>query len=121
MLKAVECRLFIPGQKITLARQELWAAWAGPSRGAQAPKVLPEAVTPPPVAQADRPKSGGRPGVPPESAWTCPAPQPIKGNFTTSLRRAVHLPRAGRAVLRQNEAGAVLRDRAGSEAGWVSA
>jgi hypothetical protein len=26
---------------------------------------------------------GGRPGVPPQSAWTCPLSQPIKGNFTT--------------------------------------
>ena len=24
-----------------------------------------------------------RPGVPPQSAWTCPLSQPIKGNFTT--------------------------------------
>ncbi len=23
-----------------------------------------------------------RPGVPPQSAWTCPLTQPIKGNFT---------------------------------------
>ncbi|OLB69251.1 MAG: hypothetical protein AUH96_06150 [Nitrospirae bacterium 13_2_20CM_2_61_4] len=94
MLKAVKCRLFFPGQKITLARQELWAAWASPSMGTQAPKVLPETVTPPPVAQADRPSSGGRPGVAPESAWTCPTTQPIKGNFTTysSERCIYHVP-----------------------------
>jgi hypothetical protein len=24
-----------------------------------------------------------RPGVPPQSGWTCPLSQPIKGNFTT--------------------------------------
>jgi hypothetical protein len=39
MLQAVECRLFLPGQEIALARQQLWAAWAGSPRGA-APKVL---------------------------------------------------------------------------------
>jgi hypothetical protein len=29
------------------------------------------------------PQPGGRPGVKPQDAWTCPASQPIKGNFTT--------------------------------------
>ena len=29
--------------------------------------------------------------MPPETAWTCPAPQPIKGNFTTySGERCIH-------------------------------
>jgi micrococcal nuclease len=48
----------------------------------------------PPAAQADRPSPGGRPGVPPESAWMCPASQPIKGNFTTySGERCIyHVP-----------------------------
>ena len=32
MLNAVECRLFIPRQKIALARQQLLAAWRGSSR-----------------------------------------------------------------------------------------
>jgi endonuclease YncB( thermonuclease family) len=36
MLQAVECRLFLPGQEIALARQQLWAAWTG----AEAPRVL---------------------------------------------------------------------------------
>lgn len=35
MLKAVECRLLIPGQEIALARQKLRAAWASPSKGAE--------------------------------------------------------------------------------------
>ena len=35
-----------------------------------------------------------RPGVPPKDAWTCPASQPIKGNFTTySGERCIyHVP-----------------------------
>ena len=41
--------------------------------------VKPDAV----VNQGRIPVAGDRPGVPPESAWTCPARQPIKGNFTT--------------------------------------
>ena len=43
--------------------------------------------------QADRQSSGERPGVPPESTWTCPASQPIKGNFTTysGERRIYHM------------------------------
>jgi len=213
MLNAVECRLLIPGREITLPRQQLWAAWSSPSKGAGAPRILQarvlevidgdtikvavqdrmekvryigvntpetkhptkgaepggreatevnrqlvagqqvrleldvqerdrygrllayvyvgdqmvnaelvrrgyaqvmtippnvrhqdlfvkllreareqkrglwadpsEATTPVPVAQAARQSADGRPGVPPENAWTCPAPQPIKGNFTT--------------------------------------
>jgi len=40
MLNAVECRLFLPDQELALTRQKLWAAWAGPARGAEAPQVL---------------------------------------------------------------------------------
>jgi len=40
MLNAVECRLFLPDQELALTRQQLWAAWAGPARGAEAPQVL---------------------------------------------------------------------------------
>jgi hypothetical protein len=28
--------------------------------------------------------SQNRMGVPPQDAWTCPPPHPVKGNFTTS-------------------------------------
>jgi micrococcal nuclease len=49
------------------AREEKRGLWADPL----------ETATTPPVARA------GRPGTPPESAWTCPRSQPIKGNFTT--------------------------------------
>lgn len=91
MLNAVECRLFIPRQKIALARQQLLAAWRGSSTSVEAPKGT---TTPPPVAQADRQRAEARPGVPPESAWTCPSSHPIKGNFTTSSgeRCISHLP-----------------------------
>jgi micrococcal nuclease len=58
------------------AREQKRGLWADPS---EAPTSSPQ----PSRAQADRQSSGGRPGVPPESAWTCPVPQPIKGNFTT--------------------------------------
>ena len=44
----------------------------------------PSMAPPPSVAQVVSQQGNGvRPGVPPESAWTCPASQPIKGNFTT--------------------------------------
>ena len=91
MLQAVECHLLLPGKKIALARHQLQAAWPSSSKSAEAPKVT---TTPPPVAQPDRQRAEGRPGVPPESAWTCPAPQPIKGNFTTySGERCIyHVP-----------------------------
>jgi hypothetical protein len=37
-----------------------------------------------------------RPGVPPQDAWTCPATQPIKGNFTTySGERCIYHPPYG--------------------------
>jgi micrococcal nuclease len=55
------------------AREQKRGLWADPS----------EPTTPPSVAQAERQTSGGRPGVAPESAWTCPSTHPIKGNFTT--------------------------------------
>lgn len=40
MLDAIECRLFIPDHDMTLARQQLWTAWASAARGADAPPVL---------------------------------------------------------------------------------
>ena len=36
---------------------------------------------PSPAAEAQQ--AQGRPGVPPQDAWTCPLTHPIKGNFTT--------------------------------------
>lgn len=88
MLKAVECRLLIPGQEIALSRQQIHAAWPSLPKSVEAVK----ATTPPrPITQAVRQSAGERPGVPPESAWTCPASQPIKGNFTPySGERCIH-------------------------------
>jgi len=41
MLDAIECRLFIPDHDITLARQQLWTAWASAARdGGDAPQIL---------------------------------------------------------------------------------
>jgi hypothetical protein len=80
MLKAVECRLLIPGQEIALPRKQILAAWPSPPKSVEPVK---ETTPPRPIAQAVGQSSGERPGVPPESSWTCPAPQPIKGNFTT--------------------------------------
>jgi micrococcal nuclease len=47
-----------------------------------------EPTTPTGVVQASRPSG---PGVAPETAWTCPAAQPIKGNFSAG-RCIFHLP-----------------------------
>jgi hypothetical protein len=80
MLKAVECRLLIPGQEIALARQQILAAWPSPPMSVEA---VTETAPPRPITRAVGQSAGDRPGVPPETAWTCPAPQPIKGNFTT--------------------------------------
>ena len=55
------------------AREQRRGLWADPS--------VP--TTPPPVARADRESAGGRLGVGPENAWTCPPSHPIKGNYTT--------------------------------------
>jgi hypothetical protein len=43
---------------------------------------------------ADPASAQPRPGVAPQDAWTCPAPQPIKGNFTPASgeRCIYHLP-----------------------------
>jgi hypothetical protein len=48
-------------------------------------------------AQPAEPKKSAeqaRPGVPPKDVWTCPAPQQIKGNFTSSSgeRCIYHMP-----------------------------
>jgi hypothetical protein len=55
--------------------------------GAQeAPSYLSEPCSVPPLAVAQavsQQNRDTRPGVSPESAWTCPVSQPIKGNFTT--------------------------------------
>jgi micrococcal nuclease len=40
MLAAIACRMFLPDQEIALARQQLWAAWASPTRDSGAPHVL---------------------------------------------------------------------------------
>jgi len=41
-------------------------------------------------------RAQGRPGVPPQDAWTCPPTQPIKGNFTTySGERCIFHPPGG--------------------------
>jgi len=40
MLNAIECRLFLPDQEVTLAREQLWRAWAGPTQSPGAPTVL---------------------------------------------------------------------------------
>jgi micrococcal nuclease len=65
------------------ARDEKRGLWADPS----------EPTTPTSVAQTG-PTTGDRPGVPPESAWTCPVSQPIKGNRHTysSGRCIFHVP-----------------------------
>jgi micrococcal nuclease len=40
MLTAVDCRMFLPDQEVTLARGQLWAAWATQARGSGAPSIL---------------------------------------------------------------------------------
>lgn len=40
MLTAVDCRMFLPGQEVALARGRLWAAWATRARGSEAPAIL---------------------------------------------------------------------------------
>jgi len=40
MLNASECRMFLPDQEVTLAREQLWGVWAGPTQGPGAPTVL---------------------------------------------------------------------------------
>jgi micrococcal nuclease len=40
MLAAVDCRMFLPDQEVTLARGKLWAAWANQARGSEAPPIL---------------------------------------------------------------------------------
>ncbi len=44
--------------------------------------------------RSDSSQAQARPGVPPQDSWTCPASQPIKGNFTTySGERCIyHVP-----------------------------
>jgi micrococcal nuclease len=65
-------------------RRGLWADQSEPTTSATPPATL---------AQAARP-AGDRPGVPPESAGTCPLAQPIKGNFPTfsSVRCIFRMP-----------------------------
>ena len=44
----------------------------------------------------DAKQAQGRPGVPPQDAWTCPATHPIKRNFTTySGERCIYHPPSG--------------------------
>jgi len=40
MLNSVECRLFLPDQEVTLAREQLWAAWSGATQSSAAPPML---------------------------------------------------------------------------------
>jgi micrococcal nuclease len=65
------------------ARQRARGLWAAPQDA--------ESAAPPARTEVRDP---GRPGVEPESAWTCPASHPIKGNFTTSSgeRCIFHVP-----------------------------
>jgi Staphylococcal nuclease homologue len=58
------------------AREQKRALWADPS----------EATTPSPVAQSGRQSAGAQPGVPPESAWTCPAFPPHQRQLHHLLR-----------------------------------
>jgi micrococcal nuclease len=62
-------------------RRGLWANQSGPT-------------TPTSVAQVNTPGPKERPGVPPESAWACPAAHPVKGNVNTfsSPRCIYHVP-----------------------------
>ena len=39
MLNAIECRLFLPNQELALSREQMWGAWAGPTRPG-APTVM---------------------------------------------------------------------------------
>jgi hypothetical protein len=58
-------------------------AWRGAVVGAVALVMLILA------ANVALPQPGGRPGIEPEDAWTCPATHPIKGNFTPTDPREV--------------------------------
>lgn len=66
------------------ARDQRRGLWADPS----------EPTTPQSLPQAARSGSEGRSGVAPDGAGACPAPQPIKGQFTayTTGRCVYHLP-----------------------------
>jgi micrococcal nuclease len=52
----------------------------GASPGSSRPQAVAQ-TKPNPAAEAQQ--AQGRPGVPPQDAWTCPLTNPIKGNFTT--------------------------------------
>jgi micrococcal nuclease len=71
----------------------LWKPAAVPSAGSPA---IPRVADPAPSGARDSQPAqvGARAGVPPQDAWTCPAPSPIKGNFTTySGERCIyHVP-----------------------------
>src|SRR4029450_5220208 len=64
MLKAVECRLLIPGQEIALPRKQILAGWPSPPKSVEPVK---ETTPPRPIAQAVGQSSGERPGGPRES------------------------------------------------------
>jgi micrococcal nuclease len=40
MLTALDCRMFLPDREVTLARGQLWAAWANQARGSEAPPPI---------------------------------------------------------------------------------
>jgi hypothetical protein len=63
----------------TIALCVLIGAHEAPSYPSE-PRPVPALAVAQAVSQQSR---DARPGSPPESAWTCPISQPIKGNFTT--------------------------------------
>jgi micrococcal nuclease len=40
MLNAIDCRVFLPNVEVSLPREQLWGAWAGPAHGPGAPTVI---------------------------------------------------------------------------------
>jgi micrococcal nuclease len=40
MLRAAECRLFVPGHEVRISRQQFWTEWAAPHGRAEAPRVV---------------------------------------------------------------------------------
>jgi len=66
------------------ARDQKRGMWADPE----------EPTTPTSAGTGPRLSTKARPGVPPDGIWTCPATQPIKGNFTTTSgeRCIYHVP-----------------------------
>jgi endonuclease YncB( thermonuclease family) len=92
------------------AREQKRGLWADPS----------EPTTPPApsVAQAVRPTSGVRPGVDPESPWTCPLSHPIKGNSLPPLVSGAYITcGVGTSTARRSLSDAMRRRRRRSRMG----